>query len=57
MLAALRTEAQRRQEEAQRGQGAAAALGRPSLLEGPLQVAAAFDAAISLLEGEAQRGS
>lgn len=53
VLETLRAEAQRRQTEAQRGQGVAAALGRPSLTEGPLEVAVAFAAALELLESAA----
>lgn len=55
VLETLRSEAQRRQSEAQRGQGAAAALGRPSLAEGPLEVAAAFAAALELLEASTRQ--
>ena len=48
-----RAEAERHQGGADRRQGAATVLGRPSLLEGPLQVALAFEAALALLEAEA----
>lgn len=51
VIEVLQQEATRREQEAQRGSGAAAALGRPSLLDAPLAVAAAFQAAIARLEG------
>jgi hypothetical protein len=50
VIEVLQQEARRREEEARRGASAAEALGRPSLLDEPLAVAAAFQAAIALLQ-------